>query len=489
MLDLTGVDIGAVIHAAAAKVTPVDADTMPLIDSAASNVLKKVTWANIKATLKTYFDTLYNLYVHPNHTGDVTSVADGATTIAADAVTNAKAANMAADTIKGRANGAGTGDPTDLTATQVRTIINVANGADVTGTAITALATKTTPVDADAVVITDSAASDAPKRTLWSNIKATLKTYFDTLYVALTGDQTVAGVKTFSSGIKVETIDAIDGDGIQIRDDAGNVAIQVLDLGKLVLVGANTYTEPFSGFSAQGNYMVVVRQAASVSANAPFAGFLFSNNQTGTAHNIAQLMFMNEAIGATEKRVAQILVQTDGATDDGRVIIRTLNSGVTKDNLTLSSSGLATFSDYVNWAGQKRVSTQFDKTNTTLATVTGLSVSVEAGMTYNFRATLHVTCTALGGMKVAVAGTATATAIIYHIEAMKTTSTTNDISARHVVMGGTSGIANDTGYFVTIEGTITVNAAGTLLCQFAQQASSGVSSVLIGSTFIVSQLA
>lgn len=47
------------IFAATTKTTPVDADSMPLIDSAASNVLKRVTWANIKATLKTYFDTLH----------------------------------------------------------------------------------------------------------------------------------------------------------------------------------------------------------------------------------------------------------------------------------------------------------------------------------------------------------------------------------------------------------------------------------------------
>jgi hypothetical protein len=47
------------IDAATGKATPVDADAVPLIDSAASNALKKVTWANIKATLKTYFDTLY----------------------------------------------------------------------------------------------------------------------------------------------------------------------------------------------------------------------------------------------------------------------------------------------------------------------------------------------------------------------------------------------------------------------------------------------
>jgi hypothetical protein len=52
-------NVGSSIDGATAKTTPIDADTMPLIDSAASNVLKKVTWANIKATLKTYFDTLY----------------------------------------------------------------------------------------------------------------------------------------------------------------------------------------------------------------------------------------------------------------------------------------------------------------------------------------------------------------------------------------------------------------------------------------------
>jgi hypothetical protein len=47
------------INAATAKTTPVDADFFGLIDSAASNILKKVSWANIKATLKAYFDTFY----------------------------------------------------------------------------------------------------------------------------------------------------------------------------------------------------------------------------------------------------------------------------------------------------------------------------------------------------------------------------------------------------------------------------------------------
>lgn len=51
--------IGALIFGSTAKTTPVDADTVGISDSAASNVLKKVTWANVKATLKAYFDTLY----------------------------------------------------------------------------------------------------------------------------------------------------------------------------------------------------------------------------------------------------------------------------------------------------------------------------------------------------------------------------------------------------------------------------------------------
>lgn len=46
-------------HAATSKTTPVDADELAIVDSAASNVLKKLTWANLKATLKTYFDAIY----------------------------------------------------------------------------------------------------------------------------------------------------------------------------------------------------------------------------------------------------------------------------------------------------------------------------------------------------------------------------------------------------------------------------------------------
>lgn len=46
------------VHALTGKTTPVDADELALVDSAASNVMKKLTWANLKATIKSYYDTV-----------------------------------------------------------------------------------------------------------------------------------------------------------------------------------------------------------------------------------------------------------------------------------------------------------------------------------------------------------------------------------------------------------------------------------------------
>lgn len=64
-----------------------------------------------------------NNYSHPNHSGEVTSAGDGAQTIIADAVTNAKLANVPTATFKGRTTAA-TGDPEDLTTTQATALLN-----------------------------------------------------------------------------------------------------------------------------------------------------------------------------------------------------------------------------------------------------------------------------------------------------------------------------------------------------------------------------
>ena len=106
-------------------------DGQLLIGNATGSTLAKATLAQgtgITITNGAGSITIANASPNATHTGDVTG--GSALTIANDAVSNAKAANMAANTIKGRIT-ASTGDPEDLTATQVRTIINVADGAEV----------------------------------------------------------------------------------------------------------------------------------------------------------------------------------------------------------------------------------------------------------------------------------------------------------------------------------------------------------------------
>lgn len=50
------------VEDSSSKATPVDGDMIPLKDSAASNVLKYLTWANLKATLAAYWVTVANVW-------------------------------------------------------------------------------------------------------------------------------------------------------------------------------------------------------------------------------------------------------------------------------------------------------------------------------------------------------------------------------------------------------------------------------------------
>lgn len=58
LLGTSAAGIASAINNADEKNPPIDADMIGIWDSVAS-ALKKLSWSNIKATLKTYFDTLY----------------------------------------------------------------------------------------------------------------------------------------------------------------------------------------------------------------------------------------------------------------------------------------------------------------------------------------------------------------------------------------------------------------------------------------------
>lgn len=74
--------VGTAIAAATAKTTPVDADTFPMTDSAAASVMKKVTWANIKATLKAAAADVYAAVAGKFLTTDLIELASAYVTLA-----------------------------------------------------------------------------------------------------------------------------------------------------------------------------------------------------------------------------------------------------------------------------------------------------------------------------------------------------------------------------------------------------------------------
>ena len=128
----------------------------------------------------------------------------------------------------------------------------------------------------------------------------------------------------------------------------------------------------------------------------------------------------------------------------------------------------------------------FSKTsNTSLANVTGLTHNVLAGEVYAFRAILFTTSNVSGGVKFAIAGTATATSFIARALVDDTSALKVVGTARTTTLGATIGdITAVTVANVIIEGTIVVNAGGTLTVQFAQNASNvNASTVLTNSYF------
>ena len=194
--DITdAVNVASTIHGVTAKATPVNSDEVGIVDSAAANVLKKLTWTNVKATLKTYFDTLYTKYPNTGEQAFLDADHTKLDAIAANATKypdTGEQAFLDADHTKlnGIATAAtkypDTGEQAFLDADHSK-LDNIEAGANVTdavnvASSIHGVAAKATPVNADEIGLIDSAAANVLKKLTWTNVKATLKTYFDTLY-------------------------------------------------------------------------------------------------------------------------------------------------------------------------------------------------------------------------------------------------------------------------------------------------------------------
>lgn len=99
---------------------------------------------------------------------------------------------------------------------------------------------KTTPVDADEFIISDSAASWGSKKLSWSSVKETIKSYFDGFYVAISGGSNLGG---YSSALQ----DLGDSNGRTIVVEPGTSNFKILHMdGNFTLEAPSGYTQNFS---------------------------------------------------------------------------------------------------------------------------------------------------------------------------------------------------------------------------------------------------
>ena len=117
--------------------------------------------------------------------------------------------------------------------------------------------------------------------------------------------------------------------------------------------------------------------------------------------------------------------------------------------------------------------------NTTLANVAGLSVTLAAATNYKIHAWIPTTAAAAGGIKASLGGTATVTSMVY--EGSIDNGTKTRASALGTVVATSAAATAGT---IEIKGTITSNAAGTLTVQFAQDTSNASASTVLRGAFL-----
>lgn len=125
----------------ATVVTPADADTILISDATNSGKIERgITIGTSTTTFLTEagtWATPTGTYSHPNHSGDVTSVGDGATTIANNAVTDAKFRQSGANSVVGRSTNT-TGNVADIAASTDGHVLRLSGTALGFGTVATA---------------------------------------------------------------------------------------------------------------------------------------------------------------------------------------------------------------------------------------------------------------------------------------------------------------------------------------------------------------
>jgi len=193
------------ITALTAHTALIDTDVVPVVDITAG-ATKKTTWANIKSVLKTYFDGIYSATGH-NHSGVYAPVLGADDNYVTDAE----------KTVIGNTSGTNSGNETTTTL----------------GATINGATAKTSAVDADMLLLMDSADSNHGKKLSWAYVKSVLKTYFDTIYA-------VGTIPVKASGAEINT----GTDDAKFATAAAILASKITSIDVQTFTGNGTWTRP-----------------------------------------------------------------------------------------------------------------------------------------------------------------------------------------------------------------------------------------------------
>lgn len=216
----TATSIGTLIDGATSKTTPVDADQIGLMDSAASNILKKLSWANLKATLNA-------VYVRVAQAADVLSLSIGGASV----ITSERNLQNVIKDMR-YASGSVTMEnfmPNSLWAAEKRGFSVVYS--DLSGLSNTQAITY--PGDNDYVIVDLSLAADPLTITISGGISSTSAVGLQRLFFVWHGDAKYSGltfeVQVASGGWVVVPTSTMSPAGTVISEPIGNYAIYPAD--------------------------------------------------------------------------------------------------------------------------------------------------------------------------------------------------------------------------------------------------------------------
>ena len=239
VLDLLGVNtgnetaqsVGNITAGATAETAPDDADSLGFSDNSAGNILKRLTFANLKTWLAAYFDGLYpakpvgSAILKGDGAGGFASAVPGTDYVAPNAPVTAATKTKVTYDASGRITAGADATTADIddslnrryTTDAQQVVLNNTSGvnsgnetATTIGAIVTGAATKATPADADLLPLSDSTAGGIIKGLSWANVKATLLSYFQGLFLALPGSNGIA-VRTGATTATARTIQGVSG--------------------------------------------------------------------------------------------------------------------------------------------------------------------------------------------------------------------------------------------------------------------------------------